>query len=314
MDLRKIAALFLLGYGLSLSQPVRAGITELSEEQLQALGLPSKTEPIFDCRRLLETKSPISPEQLSQMSNTELAILYTKFAMPGYYSRSELTGLPYESSLMFEVSQRIEPVLNEVRRLMKLYGQEDKKTEVVDRLILVTHQTLPHLQTKTARYLRRMENAQVPTLVLLSHAYPVTDRELMQRSSFIRYSAYGELQPDDIVVGREVTLAGGNVSICLAESVEKIVSKAEALGWKEIWLKIEPKLIYDSNGPYTISKLHYKLSVKEDYFFNTIQSTVLKGSVQLSPVKGTFGRSGKWLLGTFKSSNSTIKVHVAFRK
>jgi len=272
------------------------------------------------CENLMAgTKRPAA-QDLAKMSDVELALIYVKFMMPGYFSLSELKGLPLKEDYYRAAGQRQDRINVHVHQIIQSYDSSvpSENVTILPRLFVVTHQEQDQ-QSATAKYLRHLENVEVPTLVLLSEKNKLTNRALAQRASYFRYSLGGEMTTVDFVA-RDVTFVGGFAHMCLASSVRDFIVSAEQMGMTEILLRFEPEYIYEggesSKGPFLKSLMGRRNPVTKDQFFNALNNSVLRLAVlnmNAVPQLESFATSNHWLTGTYYRQ-SGMKVNIAVRR
>lgn len=80
----------------------------------------------------------LSPKlNLQEMTDAQLAQVYLKMAIPGYYSRSELQGLPTTAEFKPYWIEKMDKIRPLVRVQMDSYGHENKPAHsiVLDRMV-----------------------------------------------------------------------------------------------------------------------------------------------------------------------------------
>lgn len=273
------------------------------------------------CEALMAGPQRPTRQELSKMSDVELAHIYLKFMMPGFYSFSELKGLPLKEDYYQAASLRQDGISKHVHQIIQSYDSSvpSHNLAVLPRLVIVTHQA-QGLQNKTAQYLRRLENVEIPILVLLSEQYKLTDRALAQRASFFRYSLGGEMVTAPFLA-KDMTLVGGFSHACLASTARDLIVRAEEAGMKEILLRFETQYIYETPGGKSgegpiIKDLKGRKPVSKEQFFEALNNTTLRLAAlneNMAPQFASFTTSGSWLVGTYLRK-SGMKVHIAVRR
>lgn len=243
-------------------------------------------------------------EELTPLA--ERASPFVKAIVPGYFDE------PIVKPNSFEDLEKNHVVKEEVNRQLEKLGQSPPPPEgkTLDKLVVVTHQ-FSEWQASTAELLASPKFQGIPSLILASEAFQVTDQKLAHQASFFEYSTVGALDYRSYAA-KEVTFIGGNAMVCMSYSVESIVEEAERRGMKEITFRFIMPYIYGySDAMEAITK--GQSAVSAQMFFTALKKNMLRILFLGIPDIESFRQNGNVFKGDYKTQAGLI-IHIEVEK
>lgn len=113
---------------------------------------------------------------------------------------------------------------------------------IIPRAVVLTHQ-VPDMQNQTAKVLSADSRYDgIPRIAMVSEHFTIKDKDYADQISHYRYSRFGEVR--EPLLAREVYLAGGFDSLCLAQTTRDLIKHAAGKGMPEITLRFQWQNIY----------------------------------------------------------------------
>jgi len=202
----------------------------------------------------------------------------------------------------------------EAQRQMDTMGRQmpPPKGTVLDRLIVVTHQT-SRMQDATADLLSSPRFRDTPSVILASPGFHVDSKKLAEQASFFVFSQGGEMERHPYVA-RDVTFVGGCGSWCLPVSVRSVVEEAELRGMKEITLRFLQSYIYAYSARMEkIIAAQYAVT-KETYFDELKGNMLIEIHNSLIRDDSSLSETSSGFTGTYKREKSGLILHIEVEK